>query len=129
MPAHSSHHFRCQIRGTGTYESSTMDGSADVTVVDDSLHPNGLRNFDSIEVYVADDHDQALDVSVEHSHPGDATFTHALEAGTTSLAAGTDSDRITVSGPVGRLQIVVDASALSTAPASGSLLAYVLATG
>lgn len=121
-----SYHFECEIRGTNTYESHSMADEADVNVLTDELHPNGIQQFGTIAVYLADDHDQSVDVTVQASHPGDGVFTYASDMGSATLAAGEDGAVIAVDGPVGRLQFT---ATTSTAPTSGSLLVHVLATG
>lgn len=118
--------FEAQIRDTTDHESSTMEDDSGATVVTNDLHPNTLRGYSDVRIYIADSHDQGFDVDLQHTRPGDDGFADANTANTVSLAAGDDVATVTLEQPVGRFQFVVRTGALSTAPASGSIRVYVV---
>lgn len=128
--ANTHHRFEVEIRDTNRHESHSMADEAGATVLTDELNPNDLQRYDSIRLYIDDDHDQGFDVTVEHTHTGDESFTAAVEtAGSPlTLAAGQDSATLTIDGPIGQLQFATETGGLASAPTSGSLLVELVAS-
>lgn len=113
--------FEAQIRDITDHASSTMDAESGATVLTDELHPNALQNYSAIRIYVTDTHDAGYDIDLQHTRPGDETFSEAVTAATVSVASGEDHVTATLEPPVGRFQFVTRTGALGSAPTTGSV--------
>lgn len=117
--------FECEVRDTQSH-ASTDDPSGDdqYTVVEDSLHPNTMDNYDKITVYVDDTHDNTFDTTIQTTAENDTDWSAAINEGT---ASGGSNAKFTIDGPVGRLRLSF--SAAGTAPTSGRCRVTVLCLG
>lgn len=120
-----------QIRQNST-DVSTDDPSsvADVTVLEDTFDGKmrGIRAND-FRAYVDDDHDEAIDVELQHTHSKDEDFSATLTANTISLTSGQDQGTATLQSPVGLLRLVILASEATAAPTTGSMIVEIVAHG
>lgn len=112
--------FEAEIRDAESHTSDAMADDADVTVVEDKLHPHILNDYSDIRVYVEDDHDQAFDFTISHTHTDDDDFSGEVDSTTISLSSGGDSASATVAGPVGKIRFHFATGALASAPTAGS---------
>lgn len=110
--------------------TNAPDVDADTTVVSDTFEGalTGL-NADTVRVYVDDDHDEAIDVDVEHTHTSDTDFSRVLNPNTISLTSGGSKGTKTISGPVGALRLNILASDAAAAPTTGTMIVEVIAHG
>lgn len=121
-----------EIRQNSTDFGTDEDISAvaDVTEVQNTFPEDmNLSRMSSIRAYIDDDHDEAIDVDLRHTHTGDADFSGEHTKATVSLTSGAAVGDATLDGPVGRVRLVIKASGAAAAPTSGSMLIEVLATG
>lgn len=123
MSVQTTKRFEAEIRDTQTHLSTDdPSGDADYTVNLDELHPNDrLDAFESITVYVDDTHNNPVDTTVQSVAAGDTDYSAPVAAGTAN-----GSDRLTLDGPVGRVQLSLTAS---TAPTAGRVRVTIHAVG
>lgn len=112
--------FEAEIRNTEPHTSDAMADDAGATVVEDKLHPHTLNDYSDIRVYIDDDHDEAFDITIRHTHTDDDDFSGEVDSTTISLSSGGDSATATIAGPVGRIRIHFATGALASAATAGS---------
>lgn len=124
-----TYQFEVQIR-QNTNDVPTNDPNiTNVEVINNTFEDVDLKRTDNIRVYVADDHDVALDVQIEHTHTRDDDFSDVHQEGTISLTSGNSQGTARLEGPLGKVRLVVLASQAASVPASGSLIGQVIAHG
>ena len=109
--------FAAEIRDTNEHESSTAENESGITVTANTLHPESMHDVAVANIYIKNNHDQSLDVSVEHAGQSQG-FDGAATAATRSLAADGTTGNVRVEGPIGQLQLTF---AAATAPTAGDV--------
>lgn len=118
-----------EIRQNSTDVTSDDPDITDVNVLTNTFEDINLQRTDSVRIYLDDDHDEALDVEVRHTHVDDDDFSGVQKSTTVSLTSGSDQGTATLDGPVGKIQIAILASGAAAAPTQGSMKVQALAHG
>lgn len=112
--------FEAEIRDTEAHTSDVMADDANVTVNEDTLHPNSLENYESIRVYVDDTHDEGYDLTVRHTAHDDDDYSAENDHTTYSVSTGQDQTTITITGPAGQIRLHTGTTG-TAAPTTGRL--------
>lgn len=120
--------YELEIRDTNNHTSDTASEDSGVTVLKDALHPNAYWEMSKVRIYIDDTHDASFDVLVEHTYPEDENWNSPITAQTFSIGSGDDQATAWIDGPAGKIRIMFDSGALTSAPTSGSCLIKILTT-
>lgn len=100
----------------------------DVNVIRNTFREDVFDGVTNIRVYIQDDHDEAIDVDIEHTHTEDDDFSNVSKNTTISLTSGADVGNTTLDGPLGKIRANILASDLGAAPTSGSMFVEIIGT-
>lgn len=117
-----------EIRGTNSpYQSDTMEGNADVNVLEDTIHGRTWEQFDNFTFYAEDDQDTGFDVSIQSVDVENTDYSGVGEESTLTISSGVDGADAHVDGPLGLIRYVVEN--VGTAPTEGTLKIIAVAHG
>jgi len=126
MVRKSTHVFKAEIRDSDDHYSDDDGSDPEFNIIQDDF-PASWTSMDAIRVYVRDDHNQAIDVDVEHTGPGDTEYEAVSSNKTISIESGKDGGTAYLDGPVGNMRFRF--YGIASAPTEGSITVTVLGLG
>lgn len=123
IPYAKDTHFECEIRTTDANSSHDGEASGFTITSQDHHEPYDTRfhTFGTTTIYVEDTHDEAFDLEIQSTAAENADYTGRVSEQTISIAAGDDTAKIVIDGPVGRISYRFGAGGtLAAAPTAGS---------
>lgn len=123
IPHANQTHFEAQIRTTNANSSHDGDANGFTVVSQDHHEPydSTFETFGSVTVYIEDDHDEAFDIAIRSTAKENSDYSGLVDEQTVSIAAGSDTAKVELNGPIGRLSYRFGAGGtLAAAPTAGT---------